>query len=406
MMRKFGLTFWFYFKENFNRKNLIIYGVILAVIIGGSFLFDTFSEDLFTHNVAIVNDSAVFVITPEGTDDFERSNQLEFIFVDSEAEAQEMLENGDIDDLFIIEGDTSPLLRNISSHTELAPQTTAFLVHLLTTQHIELLIATHDVPLEVVERLLMPVETSFESTAFDDDESFMEFLVADIMGQVVGWGLYFVVLMSGQAISMRVVSEKSSRVMEVMMGKVHPRITLFAKVITTFADVLLLLAVAALGTAISVALGFISLGNLFETIGEFISLEVALLSIVVFLLGYFIYIFMFAVAGAMASSVESLQSMVGPLTMLVMVPVFAPMFLDADSLIMTILSYIPIFSPFIIIERFLGGNANLFELGIIIVIMIAFAGVVLHFAARLYLNGISHTSEKVTLKDWKMLLQK
>ena len=396
-MNKFKYTFWFYVKEHFTKKSLIILGISFLGIIGILFALNHFGGAESQVEIAIVQESNSFVIAEEA---FEYLPNHNVHFVDNEDVAREMLNTGDVSDVFIIEGQMRPELTAITSFMLADSEMEMFLTQTLTLLHLETITAQHDLPMDMVIDLTTPIITNLEVIDFED------LIAVEIVGAVIPFVIYMFVLMSGQIVANSVVSEKSSRVMEVMLGKVHPTISMLAKILSSFIGMLLPLIASVLGAVVAHMLEFIELESLINMVNDFISIEVLILTVIVLILGYFCFIFLFAAAGAIANSAESLASVLAPLTYMTMIPFFVSLFVDLDSAIMNILVYVPFVSPFVLVQRFLMGYSTLVEVGIVIVLMIIFAVLALIVSARLYMNGISHTSEKVTFKDLKMLLQK
>ena len=395
-MRKFWITFWFYFKENFTVKSLMISGALFAAVIVVSFLINHFGGQY--NDMAVVNNSSAFVVTGGEFADLTGWNVH---FVDTEEAARLMLDEGYIDEIFVIEGDSRPYLRMITSGETMSATTELFISQLLMMQHIENVINSYELPLSAVSEITTPIESSFESMLDAEDG-----IAAIILGIIIPMVLYVLILMSGQGVASSVVSEKSSRVMELMMAKVHPTTTMLAKVLSFFGDIFVLFLSLGLGVVAANLLGFVNFGAVMEDISGLISVQMLLLSVIVVLLGYFMFIFMYAALGAVATSIESLNSMIGVITIAVMVPFFVAIFADLGSTLMNILVYVPVFSPFVIVQRFLRGYSSLIEVGVATVIMAACVVLSLNLAARINKNGMSHTSEKITFADVKKLLQK
>ncbi|MCL2560301.1 MAG: ABC transporter permease [Turicibacter sp.] len=395
-MRKFWITFWFYFKENFTTKNLIILGVFFIGVIGAAFAFDHFSGRY--NDLAIVNTTDAFALHEDVFDDL---HGWHVHFVDSEDEARAMLDDGDVDEVFVIEGEDRPAFRMISPSETIAVETELFVNQHLMMQHTENVMVIYELPLEAVAELLTPIESSFESLLDTEDG-----LAAIVIGAILPWILYMLIMSSGSGIATSVVSEKSTRVMELMMGKVHPTTTMLAKVLSYFGDMVVLTGAIAAGVFVADWLNFIDVGTIISTLAEVISLEIVLLSIVIILLGYFMFIFMYAAMGAIAISIDSLNTMLSPVIIMIMIPVFLPMFVDLGNAVMNVLVYIPFFTPFIIVQRFLRGYSSLLEVGIVTVIMTVSMVLIFLAAVRINKNGVTHTSEKTTFSDLKKLLQK
>jgi len=395
-MRKFGITFWFYTKEHFKKKSLIILAVFVAAVVGIIFAIDYFGGGSYA-DIAIVQESNSFIVPNELFNELPERN---FHFVDSDDVARTMLDDGDVSDIFIIQGDARPEMTVVSANLSSDIEVEMFLRNVLTAQHLETTIIEYDLPVDVVVELVTPMEVHSEFADLDN------LIAVEIISLILPVAVYMLVLMSGQMVANSVASEKTSRVMEVMLGKVHPTITMVSKILSSLVGILLTPIAILIGVIIANILGFVELEAILDLINEFLSVDALILMVIVLILGYFCFIFLFAAAGAIANSVESLTSTLTPVIYMTMIPFLLPMFLDLDSVVMNILVYVPFVSPFVIVQRFILDYSSMLEVGIVLILMTAFAVLMLTVSARLYMNGISHTSEKVTIKDFKKMLQK
>ena len=395
-MRKFAITLWFYFKENFTKKNLMILSAFTIGIVAIAFALSFFGTRY--SDVAIVNNSPTFALTREH---FNYLENWHIHFPATEQEARTMLDAGYVDEIFVIEGDIRPSFRIISANENSSAETEMFVNHTLTMMHLESVIARYELPPGAVAEITTPIQAGFETLMDMEDV-----IAAAVIGSVVSMALYMLVLISGQGVASSIVAEKSSKVMELMMGKVHPTITMLAKVISFFGDLLLLGIAIGLGVLIADILDFWNVGEIISMMGEVVSAELVVISIIVILLGYFMFVFIFAALGAIATSVESLNNVMAPITIALVIPFFASMWMDLGSRIVNILVYIPIFSPFIIMQRYIRGYSSLAEVGIVIAILAVSVVASLFIAARINKNGIMHTKESFSFKDFKRLMQK
>jgi len=395
-MRKFGITFWFYAQESFKKKSLIILAVVIAATVGITWAIDHFGGGS-NAQIAIVQESATFVVD---TDLIVSVPDRDFFFPTTEAEARQMLEDGDVDDVFVIQGTDRPALAVVTSNLNPDNVMLATLLQILTGKHIEVMATYYDLPIDMVIELMTPIATDIEIANFED------VLAAEIINMALPWIIYMLVMMSGTMVANSVASEKTSRVMEVMLGKVHPTITMISKVLSSLMDVLLLPVAIGIGLAIAHFANIIDMQMVLDMINEFFPLNALLLTLVVAVLGYFCFIFLFAAAGAISNSVESLTKTMAPLTYATMIPIFVAMWMDIGGTVMDILVYVPLVSPYVLVQRFMLGYSNMLEVVIVLAIMVVFAVLMLIVSSRLYMNGIFHNSEKVTLKDLRKMLQK
>jgi len=394
-MRKFWITFNFYAKEHFTRKSLIWLAIFMLAPIGIFFAINHFGGGSYDE-IAIVQESDVFVI-PDGF--FDEVTGVNFHFVADDV-ANEMFNDGLVDDVFTIVGDERPALQIQSNHLNALSEVQMLIEQWLTITHIEMMMIAYDLPAEVVAELVTPIHIEMEVADMED------LIAVEIINFILPYAVFMLVLMSGSMTANSVASEKTSRVMEVMLGKVHPTYTMISKVLSSLVGVVLPMLALLLGTVIAHIVNLTDLGMIVELINEFFSFDALILTGVVLLLGYFCFIFLFAAAGAVANSIESLQSTLQPLMYVIMAPFFLTIFLSMDSMAMNFLVYVPIISPFVLVQRFLIGASGMVEVLIVLALMLAFSIFTLWLSARLYMSGISNTKEKITLQDWKRMLIK
>ena len=394
-MKKFWISFCFYAADHFKKKSLIILGLFFLAPIAAFFAIDHFGTGSNTQT-AIVQSSETFRID-EGI--FEGIEGIDFHFVTEDA-ARLLFAEGEIDDMFIISGTSRPVLYVETSHLNPSPLVKQTLMQALTNLHLEGTMVENDLPLDLVAQLVTPIEVHLEVAQMED------LIAVEIINVLAPLSVLMVVAMTGTTVANSVAAEKSSRVMEVMLGKVHPTYTMVSKVLSSLVGFLMPVVGLIGGVAAAQLIGLTDLGEVLALVDSFFSLDALLLSFVVIILGYFCFIFFFAAAGAIANSVESLTSTINPLFYSMMLPYFMVTFMDIEGPLMDILVYIPIFSPYALIQRYMLGLSNVVEVVIVLTIMILFSLLTLFISARLYMNGISHTSEKVSFKDLRKMLVK
>ena len=210
-----------------------------------------------------------------------------------------------------------------------------------------------------------------------------------LYGQLIGYCF---------AVSMGVVEEKSTRVVEVLLAAVRPVQLLAGKIIGIGLVGLLQLAViGAVGLAVAVASNAITLPpDAAGTIGSVL---------LWFLLGYAFYSSMFAVAGAIVSRQEELQNTATPLNLLMIASffmAFSSSVTGADSTLARVSSFLPPVAPLVMPLRIAGGGAATWEIVLALAIMLVSIVAVVLLAARLYEGAILRTGARVKLGDaWR-----
>ncbi|WP_409509570.1 ABC transporter permease [Bacillus spizizenii] len=182
------------------------------------------------------------------------------------------------------------------------------------------------------------------------------------LGQTIGlvyimlFVIYFSVIMYASMIAMEVATEKSSRVMEILISSMPPIQQMFAK----------LLGIGLVGItqlAIIIGAGSLSLklnqkSETASSVGGFLNLTdvsatTVIYAVIFFLLGYFLYATLAAFLGSVVSRIEDVQQTITPMTLLVVAGFMIAMFgLNApDAGFITVTSFIPFFTPMIMFLR-------------------------------------------------------
>jgi ABC-2 type transport system permease protein len=221
--------------------------------------------------------------------------------------------------------------------------------------------------------------------------------------------IYFSVIAYANMTAMEVATEKSSRVMEILISSVSPVKQMFAKIIGIGLVGLTQLAVI-------LVVGYFALirrkdelaGGFFDVFGfGDLSVSVILYAVIFFLLGYFLYATLAALLGSLVSRIEDVQQMVMPMTFLVMIGFFISMFglSNPESAFITISSYIPFFTPMVMFLRVGMLNIPAYEpiIGIaVLLITIVLLGI---FGARVYRGGVLMYGKSNSYKDIKKAIQ-
>jgi ABC-2 type transport system permease protein len=165
--------------------------------------------------------------------------------------------------------------------------------------------------------------------------------------------LFFVVFLSSTMLLGSVIEDKSTRVIEVILSCVTPNALMTGKLL------------GAAGAALTIVLIWgLALGGLILVSGDtgpliqtgvlaVARIDFLPLSLVLFVLAFLIYCSMFLIAGSIAKTPQDAQAYVGPMMLVVMLPFFfiGVLVVDPNGWLAQALSFIPIYSPFILMMR-------------------------------------------------------
>lgn len=277
-------------------------------------------------------------------------------------------------------------------------------------QQIKVSIAASQIELkpEQLAKLYEPV--SFKQVALEENaKTEKELTQARGLVYVLLFIIYFAVIMYANMIAMEVATEKSSRVMEILISSVSPIKQMFAKILGIGLLSLTQLSLMLVVGYFSVKQNLDELkGASFEFLGfGEIPTATIIYAVIFFLLGYFLYATLAAFLGSLVSRIEDVQQMITPMTMLVVAGFMMAMFGlgQPEATFIKIASFIPFFTPMLMFLRVGMLNIPIWEAALAIVILVITIIVLAVFGARVYRGGVLMYGKSNSFKDIKKALQ-
>ncbi|MEH7444381.1 ABC transporter permease [Bacillus sp. JJ1122] len=261
---------------------------------------------------------------------------------------------------------------------------------------------------EQLEKLYAPVD--FEKSAIEKGAKTEEELnQARGLVYVLLFIIYFAVILYANMIAMEVATEKSSRVMEILISSVSPIKQMFAKIIGVGLLSLTQLAVLLLVGYFSIKQNLKTMkGGFFDFFGfGNVPASTIAYAVIFFILGYFLYATMAAFLGSLVSRIEDVQQMITPMTMLVVAGFMMAMFGlgQPEAPFIKYTSFIPFFSPMLMFLRVGMLNIPFWEVALSIAILIATILFLAIFGARVYRGGVLMYGKSNSFKDIRKALQ-
>jgi len=244
-----------------------------------------------------------------------------------------------------------------------------------------------------IRSLMTPVEVSTEQVSLGEGSG----KTAAEQGTAIGLTyvivilLFMSVMISGQLIATEITAEKSSRVMEIIVTSVSPLAQMFGKVIGTF--IVAILQIAVIVGALAANLSLPHNADALQSFGvrlDSIDPSLIVIAVVFFLAGFFLYAMLFAAVGSIVSRTEDLGQAVMPITMLTLIGFYIAMFglTHPESALIVVCSYIPFFSPFLMVLRAGLSEPAWWEIVLSFGILLASTLLLGWLSAKIYRTGV------------------
>lgn len=228
-------------------------------------------------------------------------------------------------------------------------------------------------------------------------------------GFVLAIILFMAIVLYGQWIAYSVAEEKSSRVMEVILGAATPFELLGGKVLGVGAlaitQYVIVFVPALLAVVFQPQIAALVLGGSASAVAVPQGLSIGLLLAfgVFFVLGFALYAVLYAGAAALVSRTEDINQMVAPMTLIstagYLVAVYSSTgLIDPSSTFVVVMSFIPFFSPYLMLSRLGAGLAGPLEVVVALVLLAVTVPVALWVAARLYSAGVLMYGQRPSLR--------
>ena len=218
--------------------------------------------------------------------------------------------------------------------------------------------------------------------------------------------LWIAVFTSAQMLLNSTIEEKSSRIVEVLLSSVDAAELMAGKIAGTAASGLTVVGSWSVFISLAVAIVPGLLGASAIAVAQIIVNPFYLCSFVVyFVLGYLFYAALLVSIGSLCNSLQETQNLMMPVLVPMMIPLFAmvPVGQDPNGLLARVLSFIPPFTPFVMMNRAAGPPAP-WEYLATALLMVASIALATRAAARIFRIGILMTGKPPRLREiWKWL---
>lgn len=207
--------------------------------------------------------------------------------------------------------------------------------------------------------------------------------------------LWIAIFSVAQMLLNNTVEEKSSRVMEVLLSSVTAFELMMGKI----------LGIAAVGTTLICAwigslVGILALKAgpeaewAFDVLGAVLTADLLVPFAIYFFLGYLLYASIFASLGSICNTIKDAQNYMGPVMLILMVPLVTMAFIpeEPNGTLARILSWIPLYTPFVMMNR-AAAAPPAFDLWGTSILLLVSVGLMIFAASRIFRMGILRTGQ-------------
>lgn len=243
--------------------------------------------------------------------------------------------------------------------------------------------------------ILSPAAASGAEVGLQDE-------IPGMIGFGVAMILWSLILTGASILLNSVMEEKANRVLEVLLSSATATELLTGKVLGVAMVTLTVLAVwggfGAVGVTLLAQQSADAAGAVASALESVVRNGLWLWLVGYFVGGYLMYAMVFAAIGAFCETPREAQTLIGPIMMVLVVPIFVLQFAirDPDLAIVRTLSWVPFFTPFLMSARAPSGPP-LVEMVGTLALMAAFTALIVWLAAKAFRAGALSTGKL----DWK-----
>ncbi len=213
--------------------------------------------------------------------------------------------------------------------------------------------------------------------------------------------LWIAVFMAAQMLLTNTVEEKSNRLIEVLLSSVSPLQLMSGKVIGIGLTGLTIIGSWIISAIVGV--NFVPAGGPLSgaMLMDIIQSPLYLTSFVAyFLAGYTLYAALLVAIGSVCNSLKEAQNLMQPVFIILMIPLLSMMFVvqDPNGTIARILTYIPLFTPFLMMNR-AGGPPEAWEYWLSSAVLLVSLVIAFWGAAKIFRVGILMTGKPPKLLE-------
>jgi ABC-2 type transport system permease protein len=207
--------------------------------------------------------------------------------------------------------------------------------------------------------------------------------------------LYLALLLYGSLVAQGVVEEKSSRVVEFLLSAARPWQLLVGKVVGLgLVGLVQLAVVGVVGLVVGLAAAVLP--------SSAAAVAALVWGLLWYVLGFLLYAMVFAAVGALVSRQEDVQSVLMPVTGVLVVAFvlgFAVLSRDPTGTTTTVLSLVPLLSPILMPGRLVMADVPFWQVALALLLTAAVTALLGRLCGKIYQNSLLRKDSRITLRQ-------
>ncbi|AMG19642.1 sodium ABC transporter permease [Staphylococcus saprophyticus] len=394
-MDKFLATFSLTYKNKVKTKSFMIFtGLVIVLMLLASNMnkiIDLFDDG--PDKVGVVSsDNEIYKIIKSQGDQLDEGATFKKV---SEKQAKTQVQNEKLDKAYIIKmTDDNKLSGKILSKDTVSEQQKQKLKASLSTIQTQLVAANLNLSQGELKQLQSQSKVTSEVIADKASNSNLSEAQKGFNTIMVYAGLmliFFIVFNYASQVAMEIATEKTSRVIEMIITSVSPVTHILAKISGV-------IAVAFTQIIIFVAAGLICffVFDISDMLKGFkiepneLTMQISIVGIVSLIIGILSYIILAAILGSITARIEDINQALMPMTLFSMIAFYISLFsvMNPDTMLTKITSFIPLLSPFVMFVRSASPDVAVWEIVVSVILSIITIFILLWIAVRSYKNTI------------------
>ncbi|MDW4319916.1 ABC transporter permease [Staphylococcus saprophyticus] len=394
-MDKFLATFSLTYKNKVKTKSFMIFtGLVIVLMLLASNMnkiIDLFDDG--PDKVGVVSsDNEIYKVIKSQGDQLDEGATFKKV---SEKQAKTQVQNEKLDKAYIIKmTDDNKLSGKILSKDTVSEQQKQKLKASLSTIQTQLVAANLNLSQGELKQLQSQSKVTSEVIADKASNSNLSEAQKGFNTIMVYAGLmliFFIVFNYASQVAMEIATEKTSRVIEMIITSVNPVTHILAKISGV-------IAVAFTQIIIFVAAGLICffVFDISDMLKGFkiepneLTMQISIVGIVSLIIGILSYIILAAILGSITARIEDINQALMPMTLFSMIAFYISLFsvMNPDTMLTKITSFIPLLSPFVMFVRSASPDVAVWEIVVSVILSIITIFILLWIAVRSYKNTI------------------